>query len=77
MVMQNAATGTGGIHEFNKHPPSACSGLGIMLSPINTTENKTILYSLHSLQSSEGGVDCIITQIKQADYYDAQKKRKM
>lgn len=56
MVTQNAATGTGGIHEVNKHPPSACSGLGIMLSPINTTE-KTILYSLHSLQSSEGGVD--------------------
>lgn len=40
-------------------------------------ENKTILYSLHSLQSSEGDVDWTMTQIKQVDYYDAQKKRKM
>lgn len=55
-VIQNKVAGNGRNHELNTHLPSACSGLGIMLSPINVTENKTILYSLRSLQSNEGDV---------------------
>lgn len=50
---------------------------GITLSPINTMENKTILYCLQSLGSSEGEKYCTIAQIKQFNYYCTQKKRKM
>lgn len=59
MVTQNKVSGNGvgrgeEIHLFNKHLPSVCSGLGIILSPINTMEDKPHPESLRGLQSSEG-----------------------